>query len=414
MTGCDVLEKLMEYFGVNRAVIALSIARLADALGNSILFIIIPLYIAKLPHDYFDLPVPVMVGILISVYGFVVALFQPIMGALADYLGRRKILIQVGLGLIAVCTLTFIFASKYLDLLILRTLQGVAVAITVPAALSLMSAITKKETRGSAMGVYSTFRMIGFVLGPMIGGFLLDHFGFDAAFYTGTGAILLAMLMIQIWVSDVRVKFENNKKPKIKIIDKDLISPGILSAGTATFLMAAAFSMVTTLENEFNAKLGISAFGFSFAFSTLMVGRLILQVPLGKLSDKIGRKPLVLGGLILMASATFFLGEVTTLTQLVLVRLGQGAAAAAIAAPAFAIAADLSTSGGEGRQMSIITTGFGLGLAVGPLIAGLLAVIFFELPFITLGILTLGGAVLVYYYLPETIEGEKVIFDNRG
>jgi len=221
------------------------------------------------------------------------------------------------------------------------------------------------------------------------------------------------MVLVQIWVDDVRVIFKDNKRPKIKIIDKELLSPGIFSAGLSTFLMASAFSMVTTLENEFNTKLGITAFGFSFAFSMLMVGRLLLQVPLGKLSDFIGRKPLIIAGLILMAPATILLGEVTTLTQFVLVRLAQGAAAAAIAAPAFAIAADLSTSGGEGRQMSIITMGFGLGIATGPLIAGLLAVIFFELPFFAIGFLTLIGAVIVYYFMPETVEGKRVLFKNK-
>jgi len=400
----------MNLFGINRAVLALSVARLADALGNSLLFIIIPLYIAKLPKEYFHLPLPVMVGILMSIYGFVVAFLQPVMGALSDHLGRRKILIQFGLGMIAVCTFTFIFATKYLDLLFLRTLQGVAVAITIPASMSLMAAITKKETRGGAMGVYSTFRMMGFVAGPLLGGFILDRYGFNVAFYVGSGFILLAMLLVQIWVDDVRINFKNNKRPKIKIIDKELLSPGILSAGVATFLMASAFSMVTTLENEFNSKLGISAFGFGFAFSMLMVGRLLLQVPLGRLSDFIGRKPLIIGGLILMAPATILLGDVASLTQFVLVRLGQGVAAAAIAAPAFAIAADLSVKGGEGRQMSVITTGFGLGIATGPLIAGLLAVIFFDLPFLTIGILNLVGAGVVYYFMPETVEGEKVIF----
>ena len=400
----------MSFFGVNRAVLALSVARLADAMGNSLLFIIIPLYIAKLPKEYFHLPLPVMVGVLISIYGFVVAFLQPLMGALSDHLGRRKILIQFGLGMIALCTLAFILATKYLDLLFLRTLQGVAVAITIPAAMSLMAAITKKETRGGAMGVYSTFRMMGFVAGPLLGGFILDRYGFDAAFYVGSGFILLAMFLVQIWVDDVRIIFKDNKRPKTKIFDKELLSPGILSAGVATFLMASAFSMVTTLENEFNSKLGISAFGFGFAFSMLMVGRLLLQVPLGRLSDFIGRKPLIIGGLILMAPATILLGDVANLTQFVLVRLGQGVAAAAIAAPAFAIAADLSVKGGEGRQMSVITTGFGLGIATGPLIAGLLAIIFFDLPFIAVGILNLAGACVVYYFMPETVEGEKVIF----
>jgi hypothetical protein len=51
-------KRLIEYLGTNRAVLALSIARMADAIGNSILFIIIPLYVAKLPKEYIHFPFP--------------------------------------------------------------------------------------------------------------------------------------------------------------------------------------------------------------------------------------------------------------------------------------------------------------------------------------------------------------------
>ena len=171
----------MKYLGINRGVLALSITRMADAIGNSILFIVIPLYVVKLPKVFFHFPTPVLVGILISLYGFISALCQPIVGALSDKIGKRKILIQFGLGLVGLSTLAFILAQNYVDLLILRAVQGMAVAITIPASMALMAVITKKETRGSAMGVYSTFRIIGFTIGPLIGGFVKDNFGFNAA-----------------------------------------------------------------------------------------------------------------------------------------------------------------------------------------------------------------------------------------
>ena len=402
----DYLKKI----GANRAVLALSIARLADAMGNSILFIIIPLYVAKLPDVYLQLPLPILVGILISAYGLISALVQPVMGALSDKLGRRKPLIQTGLVLISVSTLGFILAENFIDLLLLRILQGIAVAITIPAVMSLMALITKQESRGGSMGIYSTLRMIGFASGPLVGGYLQTQYGFNSAFIAGSGFIFIAMLLVQIWVKEVATPPDKHKKKmKIKIIDTSLFTPGLVSAALSTFLMASAFSIVTTLENEFNAKLNIDAFGFASAFSALIFSRLIFQVPLGHFSDKIGRKPLILLGLIIMAPSTFLLGEVVSISQLVILRLVQGFAAAAIAAPAFAVAADLSRSGGEGRQMSLVTTGFGLGLATGPLIAGFLSVFFFELPFITVGVMTLIGAWIVYRYLPETIEGAKVI-----
>jgi MFS family permease len=67
------------------------------------------------------------------------------------------------------------------------------------------------------------------------------------------------------------------------------------------------------------------------------------------------------------------------------------------------LAADLSKAGGEGRQMSIITMGFGLGIAVGPLITGVLAVYSFSLPFLVAGVLTLASVYLVQHFMPETV-----------
>ena len=186
-----------------------------------------------------------------------------------------------------------------------------------------------------------------------------------------------------------------------------------MSAAIATFIMASSFSMVTTLENEFNARLQINAFDFSIAFSVLIIGRLLFQIPLGRLSDFIGRKPIIILGMILMAPATALLGESGSFYHFILLRIFQGIAAAGVAAPAFAVAGDLASTGGEGRQMSIITMGFGLGLAIGPLLAGLLAVVFFELPFLTVGFLSLVGAWVVYHYMPETVEGGKVLFSNH-
>lgn len=399
--------------GVNRSVMALSLARMADAMGNSILIILIPIYVAKLPTEYFHYAVPILVGILISVFGLITSILQPVMGAMSDHLGRRKPLIQVGLGLIGISTLAFIFANNFMDLLLLRILQGVGVAITIPASLSLMTAITEKATRGGSMGVFSTFRMIGFAAGPVIGGFLQTHFGFDTAFYVGTGFIVLAMICVQIWVAEVRGEDLDSPKRRFRVIDWSLINPGILSAAVSTFTMACSFSMVSTLENEFNARLDITAFGFSIAFSMLMVGRLLLQVPLGHYSDRIGRKPIILAGLIVMGISTALMGESASWWELVVLRLAQGAAAAAIAAPAFAIAADLSKTGGEGRQMSIITMGFTGGIAVGPMLAGFLAVISFELPFIVIGLFSAVSLFIIYRYMPETVHGDSVVFQTH-
>jgi MFS family permease len=393
----------IDSWGVNRTVIALSVARLGDAVGNSILFIALPLYVAKLPAPLIRVEESVRVGLLLSLYGLVASVLQSFAGAWSDRLGRRKPMIVVGLVIMCAGTLGYLLATRFLDLLLLRMLQGIGVALTIPASMALMAMATRRETRGSSMGIYSTMRMAGFAGGPLISGFLLVTVGFASVFIAGAAFVLLGLIAVMLWVKEPPALENAAPAGRFLIFDPKLLSPGIVGAGLATFLMASSFSMMTTLEKQFNERLDQTALGFSVAFSALMISRLLFQVPLGRLSDRIGRKPLLIGGLVLMGPATALLGLVTTTLQLTGVRLVQGLAAGAIAAPAFAVAADLSSSGGEGRQMSVVTIGFGLGLALGPLIAGVLAMHSFELPFMIGGLMCLAGAWVVLRWVPETV-----------
>ena len=395
--------KSLERIGANKVVLALSAARMGDAVGNSILFVIIPLYVAKLPAPWFPLPETVRVGLLISLYGLINAMLQPFAGAMVDQMNRRKAFIQAGLCLMGLSTFAYVFATRFTDILVLRMLQGIGLALTVTASMAIMAISTDRKTRGGAMGFFSTSRMIGLSAGPLLGGYLYDNFGFNAAFYAGTLFVLLAITLVQLWIKEVRAPVSNHEKPSFKVIDRKLLSPGILGAGLAIFIMAAAFSMITPLEKQFNVRLHESAFSFGLAFSAVMFCRLLFQIPLGRLSDRLGRKPLIIAGLILMAPVTGLLGEAATTLQLIALRAVQGIGSAGIAAPAMALAADLSRAGGEGRQMSITTMGFGLGISVGPLLAGVLAVFSWRLPFIIVGLMLLLGVWIVHRYVPETV-----------
>jgi MFS family permease len=390
--------------GLNRTVVVLSIARLADGVGNSILFVIIPLYVYQLPDKSFALPLPLRVGVLISVYGFAVGLLQPFTGALADHLGRYKLSIVVGLVVLITAMVMFVVADRYIDLLGLRILQGAGLAMEIPATMALLALATRRETRGAAMGFYTTARMIGLASGPLLGGFMHVHFGFTWAFLAGAAVLFLALLIVLFGVKDAPAAASPRQQDRPPFFDPSLLSPGILSAAAATFLMAATFTLMTTLENEFNSRLHINAFEFGVAFSALMVGRLLFQVPVGHLSDRRGRRWLVVFGLLFLGVTTALLGEVQTLFQLVALRFVQGIAGAAIVAPALAYAGDVAetdANGRHGRLMSIVTSGFGFGLACGPLLAGTLAMHSFELPFAAAGGLCLLGGVVVALWMRD-------------
>ena len=305
------MRRSLERIGASKVVLALSAARTGDAVGNSILFVIIPLYVAKLPAPWFPLPETVRAGLLISLYGLVNALLQPLAGALVDSRNKRKIFIQCGLVLMGVSTFAYIFATRFTDILLLRILQGVGLALTVTASMAIMAISTDKKSRGGSMGVYSTSRMLGLSAGPLLGGYLYDHFGFNAAFYAGTAFVALGILLVQLWITEIRLPVSSAaQRPVFKIIDRKLLTPGIVGAGLAIFVMAAAFSMVTPLEQQFNTRLHESAFSFGIAFSAVMFSRLLFQIPVGRLSDHVGRKPVIIAGLILMAPVTALLGEV--------------------------------------------------------------------------------------------------------
>jgi MFS family permease len=443
MAWSDIKARADSVLGMNRTVLALSFARLGDGIGNSILFVVIPLYVAALPHGMLPVPMPLLVGVLISAYGLANAAVQPLAARLIDRVGRYKLVIQCGLVVLAVATFAFIFAARYLDLLILRVVQGVGLALEIPATMALLALASRKETRGGTMGFYTTMRMVGLAVGPLLGGFLHDHFGNNTAFVSGAAILLAAILVVQFGVERQERPDERRRRARQarrrqndpaparqgdpasadpsredppgggSLPEEGRQDPGrsfrksLFAAALATFLMAAAFTLVTTLENEFNTRLGINAFAFSLAFSSLMFGRLFLQVPIGHLSDRHGRKPFVVGGLLLMAVSTGLLGEVTSLAWFIIARLVQGVASAAIVAPAIAYAGDITQEGEggqEGRQMSTVTIGFGLGIALGPLMAGVLALVFFELPFLASGFLCLVGAWIAWRWMIETVD----------
>jgi MFS family permease len=414
------IKRRVHSVGGNRLVIALSVARMGDAVGNGITMVVLPLYVAVLPSPVVPYGETVRVGLLISLYGVVATVVQPLAGTLSDRLRRHKLMIQLGLLIMAGATVAFDFASSFFHLLIFRGVQGFGVALTVPAAMGLLAAGTVQKTRGGSMGIYTSARMIGLAIGPLVGGALHDYIGFSAAFLAGAGSVALGAVIVHFAIREPtndppekaaasggdggeRPTGPSNSSSENDDDSGSLLDSRILAIAFATAVMAAAFTIMATLEKQFNERLHQTAFAFSLAFSALMLTRLMFQIPLGRLSDRIGRKPLVIAGLFLLAPSTAILGLVGTTWELVGLRLIQGAAAAAIAAPTFALAGDLARGGRESGQMGLVTAGFTLGLALGPLIAGLLAPLLFHLPFAVGGGLCLLAAWVIYHFVPETV-----------
>jgi len=163
-------------FGTDQRVVILGIARMADAMGNSFLVVVLPLYIASgsVSGNLLGLSDSVVTGIVIGLFGIVSSICQPFTGRFSDKLGKRRLFVIAGLFLFMVANFMYSLAHTYLILVIIRAVQGVAAALTITATIALVSELSEKGSRGGNMGVYNSFRLIGFGVGPLASGALVE------------------------------------------------------------------------------------------------------------------------------------------------------------------------------------------------------------------------------------------------
>ena len=165
-----------QLFGVDRRVLALALARMADAVGNSFLIIVLPLYVASeaVGGRIFGVPASMVAGVVLALFGIASSIAQPLAGRLSDRAGRRKIFVIGGLVVLGAINLAFAAATAYWHLFVLRVVQGLAAAFTITASLAIVNELSDAGSRGGNMGVYNAFRLIGFGAGPLLASVLLE------------------------------------------------------------------------------------------------------------------------------------------------------------------------------------------------------------------------------------------------
>jgi MFS family permease len=115
-------------------------------------------------------------------YGVLLAALILAGGSLGDTLGRRKIFL-VGVVIFAVASLACGLAQNILQLIVARSVQGVGAALLVPGSLAIISASFDVQTRGQAIGTWSGFTAITTAIGPVLGGWLVEHASWRWAFF---------------------------------------------------------------------------------------------------------------------------------------------------------------------------------------------------------------------------------------
>jgi len=118
-------------------------------------------------------------------------------GALGDLRGHRKVYVA-GVSIFAACSVLCGLSLTIGQLIAARALQGVGAALLVPGSLALISASFPPTERGRAIGTWSGFTSITAALGPVLGGWLVEHVSWRAVFFINV-PIALAVLAITLW-----------------------------------------------------------------------------------------------------------------------------------------------------------------------------------------------------------------------
>ncbi|WP_020577986.1 MFS transporter [Actinopolymorpha alba] len=131
---------------------------------------------------------------ILDIYGFMIAGLLVTMGTLGDRIGRRKLLLLGGAGF-GVASIAAAYSSSAEMLIVSRALLGVAGATLMPSTLALISNMFRDpKQRGTAISVWMTCFMGGMLIGPLVGGALLEYFWWGSVFLMGVPVMLLLLL----------------------------------------------------------------------------------------------------------------------------------------------------------------------------------------------------------------------------
>jgi EmrB/QacA subfamily drug resistance transporter len=183
----------------------------ATILGSSMAFIDGTVVNVALPALQTNLNATVTdVQWVVEAYTLFLAALLLLGGSLGDRLGRKKIY-AIGVAVFALASIWCGLAPNIQQLIIARSAQGIGGALLVPGSLAIISATFAADERGKAIGTWSGATAITTALGPLLGGWLIEHVSWRAVFFLNVPLALVVIALVFLFVPESRDQEDEGK-----------------------------------------------------------------------------------------------------------------------------------------------------------------------------------------------------------
>jgi len=364
---------------------------------------ILPLFAEYLITSEFEMQ---FIGYVIAASTVPGILVSMIAGRLSDMYGRRK-LILVSTVIFATAPIFYLFAINIWILMIVRFYHGFSTAIFVPVA---MAAIAESypENKGKYISSFSSITLVGRFLAPITGGtilFITSNYYYGV--YIGcaiSGAIALTITVFFYRDRITQTEFNQAaEKPSFTIkifargIKEVLSHKIILSTSIVQASQFFAFGIIEAYIILYASSLHFDAWliGLIPAILTLML--VVFKPLMGYFSDKVGRRLIILVGLLLGGGVSWLIPITTNYILVILILCCFGIGMAMVVSSTTAYVSDLSKKGDYGTAIGTLSTIMDIGQTIGPILSGYVLIAFsFGGVFFMISIVLIISALIFY------------------
>jgi MFS family permease len=290
-------------------------------------------------------------------------------GALSDHLGKRRVLLA-SLFVFASAPFLYLVIESAWQLMAVRFYHGFATAIfgTVASA-----AIAERYSadRAARLSTYSSVTIVGRSIAPFLGGTLISLASFGAVYIACAIAGVLALAAGLLLRDDAPRPATKQAPPHFwASLITVLRDRGIMLVSLVEAAQYLVFGAIEAFLALFAASLGIPAWQIGVILGVQLVSIVFIKPLMGKVSDRVGRRRVILPGLLIGAASVALLPAFPSFVGLTVLSLAFGLGFATVTSSTAALVADLTRDGRYGSSMGVLRTVMDVGQSIGPVITG--------------------------------------------